>query len=138
MDVLYYTAKFDMDLALSTCTWQRTKVGLGLALQSLLQPLKIVQSSFTIIYKVPYVPTNQQHVSKTRKKRNRAEQLISCKDITLLMKLVEWMLHHLSEKAVLGGISQWLSIISPVWILMTPRMKFFSSEKSDFPGTSPK
>lgn len=81
-------------------------MGLGLALQSLLQPLKIVQSSFTIIYKVPYVPTNQQHVSKTRKKRNRAEQLISCKDITLLMKLVEWMLHHLSEKAVLGGISQ--------------------------------
>lgn len=42
MDILHYKAKYDKDLALSTCMWQQTKVGLGLVLQGLLQTLKII------------------------------------------------------------------------------------------------
>ena len=55
--------------------------------------------------------------------------------VSKLIKLLEWMLHHLSENAVLGRHHQWLGIISSAWILMTlsPRNLLSSKLVSSLP-----
>lgn len=47
--------------------------------------------------------TNQEHVPKTRKKKTGQNDYSL---VRKLMKLGAWVLHQLSEKAVLGRLSQ--------------------------------
>lgn len=97
--------------------------------ESLLKSFKIFILKFVIRYKGLRVPTKKQHIPKTGRKKNVLKNYFL---VLKLKKLVEWVLHYLSEKAVLVKFYQWLCRINPAEILMALRTKFFQFRKFRF------